>query len=159
MPASTAAPDARKRTVAASASVTDRRRASPGSPRRSAGQECLGSKRRFRLLGQAAQIIAALPQIAISPLVRPWHLRWGATDDEVASAMPGDGLVPKSHFTATRAITIDAPPEAVWPWVMQVGFNRTGFYSFDLLDSLGRPSSNTILADWQQLRVVTPRHP
>jgi hypothetical protein len=73
--------------------------------------------------------------------------------------MPGDGLVPKSHFTATRAITIDAPPEAVWPWVMQVGFNRAGFYSFDLLDSLGRPSSNTILADWQQLRVVTPRHP
>ena len=59
--------------------------------------------------------------------------------------MPGDDLVPVSHFTATRAITISAPPEAVWPWVAQVGFGRGGFYSYDLIDNLGRPSADRVL--------------
>ena len=66
--------------------------------------------------------------------------------------MPGDELVPVSHFTATRAITIDAPPEAVWPWLIQVGYRRAGFYSYDLLDNLGRPSARTVLPEWQTLR-------
>lgn len=105
------------------------------------------------LLPQAAEAVAALPVFVAAPLFRSWHLRWGATAVEVASPMPGDELVPASHFTATRAITINAPPEEVWPWVMQVGIKRAGFYSYDLLDSLGLPSSNTVLPEWQSLRV------
>jgi len=68
---------------------------------------------------------------------RRWHLRWGATDDEVSRAMPGDEVVPDPHFAPTRAITIDAPPEAVWPWLVQLGYGRAGWYSYDLLDNLG----------------------
>ena len=67
--------------------------------------------------------------------------------------MPGDELVPLSHFTATRAITIAAPPGAVWPWLMQVGVGRGGFYSYDLLDNLGRPSAEEPLPQWQTLQV------
>ncbi|MEZ5237417.1 MAG: hypothetical protein R2716_00110 [Microthrixaceae bacterium] len=67
--------------------------------------------------------------------------------------MPGDDLVPGAQFVATRAITIDASPVDVWPWIQQVGFRRAGFYSYDLLDNLGRPSSDAILPEWQELGV------
>ena len=80
----------------------------------------------------------ALAAVAVGvefALYRHWHLRWGATDDEVAAAMPGDELVPSSQFTATRALTIDAPPSDVWPWLTQVGIGRAGFYSYDWLDN------------------------
>ncbi len=80
---------------------------------------------------------------------RRWHLEWGATPTEVASRMPGDEVVPCSHFTATRAITIDAPPEEVWPWIVQVGFGRAGFYSYDLLDNLGRHTVDRVLPEYQ----------
>ena len=53
--------------------------------------------------------------------------------------MPGDDLVPGCHYVCTRAITIGAPPEAVWPWLIQVGFGKAGFYSNDLLDNVGAP--------------------
>ena len=56
-----------------------------------------------------------LPALVTAPLYRRWHLRWGATAAEVAGSMPGDALLPRAQFRATRAITIDAPPEAVWP--------------------------------------------
>ena len=98
-------------------------------------------------------VLAAVPVFATSPLYRRRHLRWGATDAEAAGAMPGDDLVPISHFTATRAITIAAPPEAVWPWIMQVGLGRAGFYSYDLLDNLGRPSAESVLPRWQEVQV------
>jgi hypothetical protein len=67
--------------------------------------------------------------------------------------MPGDDLVPVSHFTATRAITVDAPAAQVWPWLVQAGYRRAGFYSYDLLDNLGRPSAEAILPEWQHPRV------
>ncbi len=103
------------------------------------------------VLRQVAAVVVALPLFVTAPLWRHWHLRWGATPAEVAAAMPGDELVPVSHFTATRAITIDAPPAAVWPWLLQVGYLRAGFYSYDLLDNLGRPSARTVLPEWQHL--------
>jgi hypothetical protein len=65
--------------------------------------------------------------------------------------MPGDDMVADPHFRATRAITIDAAPEEVWPWLVQVGFGRAGFYSYDLLDRLGRPSARTIHPEWQRV--------
>jgi hypothetical protein len=84
---------------------------------------------------------------------RRWHLRWGATDDELALALPGDEMVQHPHFNFTRAITIHARPEEIWPWVVQIGYGRAGWYSYDLLDNLGRPSAERILPELQQLRV------
>ncbi len=103
------------------------------------------------VLRQVGDVVVALPLFVTAPLWRHWHLRWGATRSEVAAAMPGDELVPVSHFTATRAVTVEAPPEAVWPWLMQVGYRRADFYSYDLLDNLGRPSARSVLPHWQNL--------
>lgn len=105
------------------------------------------------LLGQVLEVAAALPVFVTSPLFRGWHLHWGSTPEEASAPMPGDELVPVSHFTATRAISIDAPPAAVWPWVVQCGFGRAGFYSYDLLDNLGRPSAHEVLPQYQDLAI------
>jgi hypothetical protein len=67
--------------------------------------------------------------------------------------MPGDELVTEPSFNATRAITIDAPPEAVWPWLVQIGYGRAGFYSYDLFDNAARPSADRILLEHQQPQV------
>jgi uncharacterized protein YndB with AHSA1/START domain len=67
--------------------------------------------------------------------------------------MPGDSLVATSAFVATRAITIAAPPERVWPWLVQTGFGRAGFYSYDLLDNLGRHSAAVVLPEFQNVAV------
>jgi len=61
-------------------------------------------------------------------LVRPWHLRWGATDEEVTKPLPGDEISPEASAQSTHAITIEAPEE-VWPWLMQLGQGRGGWYS------------------------------
>lgn len=60
-----------------------------------------------------------LPLLVTAPLYRPWHLRWGATPEEVASNLPGDEVLPDAQCRTTRAITIEAPPERVWPWLVQ----------------------------------------
>jgi hypothetical protein len=114
----------------------------------SLGLILLGSR---EVLREFVETGSALPLFIAAPLLRHWHLRWGASTAEVAAAMPGDDIVAVSHFTATRAITIDAAPQAVWPWLLQVGYRRAGFYSYDLLDNLGRPSAEQILPEWQQL--------
>lgn len=68
--------------------------------------------------------------------VRPWHLRWNATDEELHMAMPGDEEVGRPHYDATWAITIDAPSDLVWPWLVQMGEGRGGFYSYDFVENL-----------------------
>ena len=105
-------------------------------------------------LRAGADVLAATPLFLSAPLFRKWHMRWGATDAEVAAVMPGDDLEPKATVRATRAITIAAPPEAVWPWIVQIGFGRAGFYSYDLLDSLGRPSAEVIPVPADQMFYV-----
>ena len=82
---------------------------------------------------------------------RPRQLRWGATDEEVARAMPGDEIVARPVFNATRAVTVNARPEEIWPWLVQIGFGRAGWYSYDILDNLGRHSSEQILPEYQVL--------
>jgi hypothetical protein len=67
--------------------------------------------------------------------------------------MAGDELLPRARYRSTRAIDVDAAPEAVWPWLVQVGCLRAGWYSNDLLDNLARPSATTILPDLQHLTV------
>lgn len=83
-------------------------------------------------------------------VVKPWHLRWGATDEEVARAMPGDGLIPDAG-TATRAITIRATPEDVWPWLVQLGYGRAGWYSYGWIDNDFRKIADRILPEHQNL--------
>jgi len=68
--------------------------------------------------------------------VRPWHLRWGATDEEVSRPMPGDELVAHPNVLSTHAITINAPVEEVWPWLVQIGQDKGGFYSYSWLENL-----------------------
>jgi hypothetical protein len=84
---------------------------------------------------------------------RRWNLRWGASDAEAAAALPGDELLQRARFRATRALTVDAPPDAVWPWIVQMGFGRAGFYAYDWIDNLGRPSATAVLAEYQDVSV------
>lgn len=68
--------------------------------------------------------------------LRSWHLCWGATDAEVALTLPGDGLVADAMLVSTRAITIHAPIADVWPWLVQMGEGRGGFYSYTWLENM-----------------------
>jgi len=85
--------------------------------------------------------------------VRPWALRWGATAEEAARPLPGDKLVTKADYVATRAITIHAPPHEVWPWLVQIGSGRAGWYTYDRIDNAGVPSATEIIPELQQLQV------
>jgi len=84
---------------------------------------------------------------------RRWHTGWGATPTERTAAMAGDELIIGPHFTPTRAVTIDAPPEAVWPWIVQMGYGRAGWYSYDLVDNLGHHSAERIEPRWQDVHL------
>ncbi|MCU0260131.1 MAG: hypothetical protein MUE78_03845 [Ilumatobacteraceae bacterium] len=89
-------------------------------------------------------------------LARPWQERWGATDDEVRARLPGDELLAEPASQITRAITIAAPPERVWPWIVQLGADRGGFYSYDWLENLfglGIHSADRIVPEWQERTV------
>jgi hypothetical protein len=111
------------------------------------------------LLAAAGAAFAA--SVAYVRLLRPWQLSWGATPDEVSRTLPGDDVVSDPTFNATRAITIVARPEQIWPWLLQVGVKRAGWYSYDLLDNLGRPSARKIIPELQQVAVgdVVPLSP
>jgi len=84
---------------------------------------------------------------------RPWQLRWGATDAEIKRSMPGDEIIGKPSFNATRAVTIHAPAQNIYPWIVQMGVTRAGWYSYDLLDNLGRRSAESILPEHQNIQV------
>jgi len=114
-----------------------------------------------RALPTVAVLVAAAT--AAVPLIRLGHQRqltWGATPQEVAGMLPGDELGP-ADLVATRAIDIDAPPSAVWPWLVQMGQGRGGFYSYDALENLvglGIHSAERIEPQWQGLAVGDPVH-
>lgn len=97
-------------------------------------------------------------------LVRPWQRRWGAADEEVKRTLPGDELVSNPDVILTRAITIRARPAEVWPWLVQIGQGRGGYYSYDWLESMiGLKIENTrsINPEWQHLSVgdIIPAEP
>jgi hypothetical protein len=94
--------------------------------------------------------------LAYFMLYRPYQLRWGASDAEIAMTIPGDELQTQPIFNATRAITIKAPQEKVWPWLVQMGYKRAGWYGLDLLDNAGIPSARQIVPELQQLAVGDP---
>lgn len=84
-------------------------------------------------------------------ILRPKHLRWGATNDEVKLALPGDEVNNNPDFNATRAITINAAPDEIWKWIIQIGSNRAGWYSIDWIDNGNTPSSAEILPEFQNI--------
>jgi len=85
--------------------------------------------------------------------LRPWHQRWGASEGELNRPLPGDELVPAPKSLATHAVTVDAPAAAVWPWLVQMGCQRAGWYSYDRLDNGGVPSADRVLPEFQSLAV------
>ena len=88
-------------------------------------------------------------------VVRPTIYTWGATAAEVAAELPGDRLVEPGTPRTTRAITIDAPIGEVWPWLAQLGENRGGFYSYDVLERLVGArihNADVVHPEWQELQ-------
>lgn len=105
------------------------------------------------LAREVRDVVVDLPLFLAGPLLRPWHRHWGATPEEVVAPMPGDHLVSRARYRSTRAISVAAPPEEVWPWLVHVGCLRAGWYSDDLLDHLGHPSAREIVPELQDLEV------
>jgi hypothetical protein len=90
-------------------------------------------------------IFLAILAVSYFVWIRPWQLRWGATDEEIRRAMPGDRVVAKPSFDATRGVTVHALPQAIYPWIVQIGMTCAGWYGYDLLDNLGRPSETRLI--------------
>jgi len=88
-------------------------------------------------------------------LVRPWMLSWGAAAAEAANPLPGDELVPNPSYQSTRALTVAAPAEEVWAWLVQLGQDRGGYYSYSWLENLvfaDIHNTNHILPEWQKVQ-------
>ncbi|MEE6178494.1 hypothetical protein [Mycobacterium sp. 050134] len=100
-----------------------------------------------------AAVVGTAAAVAYRRILVPRLMAWGATDDEVAGPFPGGDLVPQGGRGATMAVTIEAAAEQVWPWLVQMGWDRGGFYSWDLLDNAGRPSARQVHPEWQDLGV------
>ena len=104
-------------------------------------------------LGSLVVVVAIVVlALVFIKLVRPWYLCWGANPDEIAMAMPGDELIPDTN-SATRAIGIAASPADVWPWLLQLGYGKAGWYSYDWIDNDGYPSADRIVPEYQTLKV------
>jgi len=104
-------------------------------------------------LATAARLAAATA-VAVGGLyaARPLIRSWGSTPAERKAPWPGDGFVGEVDRGSTMATTLTAPPVDVWPWLVQMGCDRAGWYSWDRLDNGGRPSAVAINPDWQHLR-------
>lgn len=104
---------------------------------------------RTRILGFVGALTLLLAGFVF--LARPWYRTWGATADELRRPLPGDQIVPGDVTQETRAISIAAPVDAVWPWVAQLGQYRGGFYSFDQLE-------NAVGCEMPTTDVLNPAH-
>jgi hypothetical protein len=121
-----------------------------------------GHMQRTSLTGRLLSAITVIVAVMLAYLLwaRPAQMRWGATDVELARAMPGDALSNRPTFLSTRGITINAAPEVIWPWLVQIGYGRAGFYGYDILENLGSPrglrSDERIVPELQNLAVGDP---
>jgi hypothetical protein len=113
----------------------------------------------YPILAKILAVLTVLLLVGVSYFAwfRPYQLNWGATRAEVEQPMAGDDLNPEPSFRATRAITIAASPEEVWPWLLQMGYGRAGFYGYDLLENIGSPaglrSADEIVPELQHFAV------
>jgi hypothetical protein len=85
---------------------------------------------------------------------------WGVDPDEQQKPLPGDDIVPEADGVLTRGIDVGASPEQIWPWLVQMGYGRAGWYSYDQLD-MNKPSADRIIPELQTLAVgdTVPTHP
>jgi hypothetical protein len=113
----------------------------------------------WRRAGRAAAEVMAwclVIYVGVGAILWPWHRRWGATTEEQGRAFPGDPIFRNRHSELTHAVTIEAPPEVVWAWLVQLGQDRAGFYSYDWLErAFGADVHNIaeIRPAWQQRAV------
>jgi hypothetical protein len=104
----------------------------------------------------ALLIVLALAALYWFPL-RRWMARWGAAPSDLTRSMAGDSFIADPTYSGTMAVVINARPEDIWPWLMQLGYQRGGLYSYDWLDRLfgflDRPSATRLLPEFQTLAV------
>jgi hypothetical protein len=96
----------------------------------------------------AAAVTGASAVVALTAYelwIRPWAARWGATGEELRRHWPGDEFVTAAAETVTHAITINAPASSVWPWILQIGQDRAGYYSYSWLENLFGAQIHNIL--------------
>ena len=105
----------------------------------------------------AATTLLVLVMSAYLLLARPYQLSWGATSEEINRPMPGDELDTQPTFLSTRAITIEGTPHEIWPWLVQMGYNRAGYYGYDIIENLGSKSglhsAERIVPELQDVKV------
>jgi hypothetical protein len=89
--------------------------------------------------------------------IRRWMGRWGTTPSDLSRVMAGDGLIGDPTYSGTMAVIVNARPDDIWPWLVQMGYQRGGLYSYDWLDRLfgflDRPSATCILPEFQHLAI------
>jgi hypothetical protein len=122
------------------------------------------SRRSSTALVLAGVGAGALAAASYAWVIRPWTLRWGASRGEVGMALPGDDLLPLPKISATHAITIQARPAEVWPWLAQLGQGRGGFYSYDWIENmmgLDIRNADRVLPEFQDIKAgdVVPLAP
>ncbi len=104
-------------------------------------------------------ILAGLTVLAVTiiAMLTPWMDRWGATDEEIAASFPGDELLLEPASFLNRAVTVNALPEEIYPWIVQLGAGRGGMYSYTSLETylLNCPLVNAdrVHEEWQDLKV------
>jgi hypothetical protein len=107
---------------------------------------------------QVIGILAGLVVVAviIVALLTPWMDRWGATDEEISASFPGDELVPEPASFVNRAITVNAPPEYIYPWIVQLDATKGGWYSYTWMEAMlncKMVNADRIHPEWQNLQV------
>lgn len=109
----------------------------------------------WRILAVAAAVWVGVTIVYLL-FLWPWMRTWGATKAEVNATLPGDDIVPAANLRTTKGITIQAPPAAIYPWLLQIGVDRGGMYSYDWLENLFGLNVHTadhILPEYQNAQV------
>lgn len=118
------------------------------------GESSAESERRDRVNANGRLVVVTAGLLlagAYHVAIRPWHRRWGASEDEARGPLPGDDLLPDATDQVTHAIEIDASARAIWPWLVQIGQGRGGFYSYDVLE-------RAVGADIHNVDRIVPEH-
>ena len=110
-------------------------------------------KVKIKNISSYLSLLLLLAIVSYQFIYLPWNLTWGASDEEVNQYMIGDDILKEPEFNATRAVTINTSPENIWPWIVQIGYKKGGFYSYDFLDNYFIPSANRIILEYQDLKV------
>jgi hypothetical protein len=115
-------------------------------------------KKIFRLIG--ILVVFAIAGIVVTIALMPWMDRWGATDEEITASFTGDELVPSPRITYTRAVSIHATPEEIYPWIVQLGAEKGGMYSYEWFETnilrCELINADRIHPEWQNLKVGDP---